>query len=100
MEWNGSQRASSSQSEESSLLDLPDDITPESFLLKPNPGKDEAFDLTLPAVDTGKSCYYSCAHLKVTQAKEAACAYKPSEKNLPIKSRNSWAYVAIRLIKH
>ncbi|XP_034288215.1 shieldin complex subunit 1 [Pantherophis guttatus] len=53
MERNESQRASSSQSEERSLLDLPDDITPESFLLKPNPGKDEAFDLTLPAVDAG-----------------------------------------------
>ncbi|XP_058036993.1 shieldin complex subunit 1 isoform X3 [Ahaetulla prasina] len=53
MERNGSQRASSSQSEESSLLDLPDDITPESFLLKPNPVEDEAFDLTLPAIDAG-----------------------------------------------
>uniref|UniRef100_A0A8C5WNC2 Shieldin complex subunit 1 C-terminal domain-containing protein n=1 Tax=Laticauda laticaudata TaxID=8630 RepID=A0A8C5WNC2_LATLA len=53
MERNGSQRASSFQSEESSLLDLPDAITPESFLLKPNPGEDEAFDLTLPTVDAG-----------------------------------------------
>lgn len=81
MERNECQRASSSESEESSLLDLPDDITPESFLLKPYHGEDEAFDLTLPAVDAGKSCYYSCTHLKVTQAKEAACAYKSSEKN-------------------
>ncbi|XP_070588787.1 shieldin complex subunit 1 [Erythrolamprus reginae] len=54
MERNGCQRASSSQSEEeSSLLDLPDDITPESFLMKPNPGEGEAFDLMLPAVDAG-----------------------------------------------
>ncbi|XP_032069881.1 shieldin complex subunit 1 [Thamnophis elegans] len=53
MERNECQRASSSESEGSSLLDLPDDITPESFLLKPNPGEDKAFDLTLPAVDAG-----------------------------------------------
>ncbi|XP_063172035.1 shieldin complex subunit 1 [Candoia aspera] len=55
MEWNGSERASSSQSEQSSLLDLPCDITPESFLLKPNPGEDDdACDLLLsPAVDEG-----------------------------------------------
>ncbi|KAM3853619.1 shieldin complex subunit 1 isoform 3-T3 [Vipera latastei] len=52
MEWNGSDRASSSQSQESSLLDLPGDITPENFLSKPNPEEDEALDLTLPAVDT------------------------------------------------
>ncbi|KAM6458763.1 secretogranin-1 isoform 2-T3 [Liasis olivaceus] len=51
MEWTGSERTLSSQSEQSSLLDLSCNVTPESFLLKPNPGKDDL--PPSPEVDAG-----------------------------------------------